>query len=273
VGVRSTHPADEGQVRKSQVCSTQLKPTGYFSQGRNQSPDRSRPGSTGSLTLEPDPEHLPPEEWPSSLPMVLRSFLWKGSQCSANTRRCSVNGWLSSLLAMSAGDVAGGYQERKVAVAVGRGSRNPRVWKERRPLHVMACVRPGKGLGLSGCTTCLHRASWSKSFLEAQHGVFLPLKWGGLIHRGSDFSILYPLWPPGSQRTLVNPSRGLRELSSAGCKMTRSGFAVFTARSSCNDCSLSSTEARLQHRTEGVSQSRRRGQGWGSSSDMVELMV
>lgn len=38
---------------------------------------------------------------------------------------------------------------------------------------------------------------------------------------------------------------GLGWTSSAGCVMTSLGFAVSTARSSCRDCSLSSTEVSL----------------------------
>lgn len=49
-------------------------------------------------------------------------------------------------------------------------------------------------------------------------------------------------WPSGSQRALLTPLGGSGWLSSAGCVMTRPGFALLTARSSSSDCSLSSTE-------------------------------
>lgn len=53
-------------------------------------------------------------------------------------------------------------------------------------------------------------------------------------------------WPSGPQRALQNSLGGSGWLSSAGCVMTRPGFAVLTARSSSSDCSLSSTEVRLR---------------------------
>lgn len=53
-------------------------------------------------------------------------------------------------------------------------------------------------------------------------------------------------WPAGSQRALQNSLGGSGWLSSAGCVMTRPGFAVLTARSSSSDWSLSSTEIRLR---------------------------
>lgn len=73
----------------------------------------------------------------------------------------------------------------------------------------------------------------------------LPLSMGRSTSQGW-WQPSWPHWPSRPQKRALTPLKGSGGLSSAGCVMTRPGFAVFTARSSSSDRSPSSTEVRLQ---------------------------
>lgn len=116
--------------------------------------------------------------------------------------------------------------------------------------------RPGEAPCLSELLLCLSQGPAGSKELP-RDASNAPCPWSGEAH---------PTGLPGAflaallsrlQRALLKLVGSSGWLSSPVCVMTRPGFAVLTARSSSRDCSLSSTDVRLQEQDAGGS--------WGES--------